>query len=539
MNIQLAEKIIYNLATLYNVNIFCVCSGSRNVPFIYVLSTTKRFTVFPFFDERSAGFFALGCIRRTCQPVAVVTTSGSAVAELLPSVVEAYYSNLPLILLTADRPSNLRNTAAPQTIQQIGIFSHYVENTFDLENSLDFDLSPWSAKQPCHINVCFDEPLLDKGQTQVQTICTSSSNIKSNFIANENLQRNKDISSIERFFSISCNPVLILSEMPNNIRNQLIKVLSYLKCPIYAEALSGLRESNILAPLILHSGEKILNQWVLDKKIDGVIRIGRRPCARFWMDLEKQYSDLPVLSVSDQFYSGLSQRPSAVSFTSFFKYVDHSLDKCLCPNLEILIQQDRQKARTLQMLLKKYPLSEQHLVQSFSNKIPTDSLLFLGNSLPIREWNLFATYENRNLKYTGNRGTNGIDGLISSFLGESKESHQNWCLIGDISCLYDLTAPWILKHLLNNGSYFIVVINNGGGQIFSSLPAVSSLPSAGSVLLKNPHQLTFEKWAQLWGMHYYPLHTWPDKLCFQSPAVIELIVHRQQTQQLTEALKQL
>ncbi len=539
MNIQLAKKVIDDLAALYNVDTFCVCSGSRNVPFVYALSTAKGFTTFPFFDERSAGFFALGCIRRTHHPVAVITTSGTAVAELLPSVVEAYYSSLPLILLTADRPSILRRTAAPQTIQQIGIFSHYVDNTFDLENSLDFDLSQWSARRPCHINVCFDEPLLDIKHTPVQTRNSPSGKKKFDFIVNKDEQWSEDEKTIADFFSASRNPVFILSEMPNKFRGQTEDILSHLKCPIYAEALSGLRESDILDPLILKSGDKILNEWVLDKKIDGVIRMGRRPCTRFWMDLEKKHSSLPVLSVSDQSYSGLSRRPSAVSFKSFFKFSDCLLNKRLCPPLEALIQQDRQRAKTLQMLLKKYPLSEQSLVQSFSSKIPANSLLFLGNSLPIREWHLSATYKNNKLKYTGNRGVNGIDGLISSFLGESQASHQNWCLLGDLSCLYDLTAPWVLKHLPNKGDYFIVVINNGGGQIFSSLPALSSLPSVGSALLRNPHQLTFEKWAQLWDMHYYQLEEWPEKFCFQSPAVIELVVHRQQTQQLTEALKQL
>lgn len=125
---------------------FCVCAGSRNSPLLAVLGVD----VFSFVDERSAAFFALGRIKLHSSPVAVVTTSGTAAAELLPAAIEAYYSGLPLILITADRPARFRGTGAPQSIEQAGLFGVYAETS----------LPSWSGSRPLHLNVEFDEPLL-------------------------------------------------------------------------------------------------------------------------------------------------------------------------------------------------------------------------------------------------------------------------------------------------------------------------------------------------------------------------------------------
>ena len=130
---------------------FCVCAGSRNSPLLAVLGSSDAKT-YSFVDERSAAFFALGRAKRDGVPVAVVTTSGTAVAELLPAAIEAFYSTTPLVFVTADRPERYRGTGAPQCIDQVGIFGSYAEVT--LEN--------WTRTKPLHLNIEFDEPLLDE-----------------------------------------------------------------------------------------------------------------------------------------------------------------------------------------------------------------------------------------------------------------------------------------------------------------------------------------------------------------------------------------
>ncbi|HEY0158727.1 MAG TPA: thiamine pyrophosphate-binding protein [Thermoanaerobaculia bacterium] len=128
----------------------CVCAGSRNSPLLAVLGSDAHATLYSFVDERSAAFFALGRFKLHGNPVAVVTTSGTAVAELLPAAIEAYYSGIPLILITADRPARYRGTGAPQSIEQVGIFGVYAETS----------LESWSRTKPLHLNIEFEEPLL-------------------------------------------------------------------------------------------------------------------------------------------------------------------------------------------------------------------------------------------------------------------------------------------------------------------------------------------------------------------------------------------
>jgi 2-succinyl-5-enolpyruvyl-6-hydroxy-3-cyclohexene-1-carboxylate synthase len=154
-NIERARALINDVCAL-GVNDFCVCAGSRNSPLLAVLGgggqAPSPVRLYSFVDERSAAFFALGRAKRDGRPVAVVTTSGTAVAELLPAAVEAFYSATPIVLVTADRPARFRGTGAPQCIDQIGIFSTYAETRAD----------SWSRVGPLHLNIEFDEPLIDE-----------------------------------------------------------------------------------------------------------------------------------------------------------------------------------------------------------------------------------------------------------------------------------------------------------------------------------------------------------------------------------------
>ncbi len=600
MNIALSEKLIHQLVHLYSVRTFCLCPGGRNAPLVSVLAQSKGLEILSFFDERSAGFFALGRIRRDQRPVVVLTTSGSAVAELLPSVIEAWYSSLPVVLLTADRPSSYRLTGAPQSMEQKEIFGPYVGRAYDLENSLDFDLSDWDGTSPCHINVCFDEPLVD-GEVPALHFRDQNNNkpdpgpkdkqragamagtgpvdkkgtgkvLPNHFPSPQEMEK-----SLNSFFKKVKKPLCLLAEMPEKFQSETENILSYFGFPVYAEALSGLRESKKL--FILRSGEGILKWMVQNKKVDGVLRLGRRPVARFWQDLEKlnqpgtrqaepaprglpfeksavfglfsshkanvkhAFSNkisinphLPVLSVSDQSYSGLSRAGPALSFEAFFEWAGRNRQKTQAKkalkfeisNKISIAEEDKKHHVRLLDLLDKYPLSEPALIRDFSQKIPEGSLLFLGNSLPIREWNGTAGFE-KTLKYMGNRGINGIDGQLSTFLGACEHNRSNWCLTGDLSALYDLSSLWAFRQLREKPSCFIVVVNNSGGRIFSSLFA--------DPLFINEHNLSFQKWAEMWHFHYYFLTRWPDKLSFRSPAIIELKVDPAHTVQFWRSAK--
>ena len=146
-NIERARRLVERVRAA-GVEDFCVCAGSRNSPLIVALADAQALS---FVEERSAAFFALGRVKQG-RMTAVVTTSGTAVAELLPAAIEAHYSALPLVLITADRPARYHGTGAPQAIEQAGIFGPYAATSID----------DWTRTTPLHINIEFDEPLIDE-----------------------------------------------------------------------------------------------------------------------------------------------------------------------------------------------------------------------------------------------------------------------------------------------------------------------------------------------------------------------------------------
>ena len=158
-NIKMSENLLIQLSEL-GVQDYVFCSGSRNAPLIQLLEKSKGLNLYSFFDECSAAFFALGRVKKSNRPVAVITTSGTAVAQLLPACIEAYYTGCPLIFITADRPKSYRSTGAPQSIEQVGIFTDYVSANYDLDCSINFNIE--TPISPIHINICFDEPLIDQ-----------------------------------------------------------------------------------------------------------------------------------------------------------------------------------------------------------------------------------------------------------------------------------------------------------------------------------------------------------------------------------------
>lgn len=158
MNTNLASAVLDHLYQL-DVTDIVICPGGRNAPLVAALDKTSRFQCYYWYEERSAAFFALGKAKVKQCPVAVITTSGTAVGNLLPAAMEAYYSGIPLVMVTADRPRRFRGSGAPQTAEQVNIFGRYAIIEQDLEAGETCDLSQWNKTGAAHINVCFEEPL--------------------------------------------------------------------------------------------------------------------------------------------------------------------------------------------------------------------------------------------------------------------------------------------------------------------------------------------------------------------------------------------
>ncbi|NGX43080.1 MAG: 2-succinyl-5-enolpyruvyl-6-hydroxy-3-cyclohexene-1-carboxylate synthase [Chlamydiae bacterium] len=163
MNSLLARHVLEEVGKT-GVSEFCICPGGRNAPFVVALRFLTKVKQYHLFEERSAAFFALGRAKALDKPVAVLTTSGTAAAELLPATMEAYYSGVPLLLITADRPRRFRGSGAPQSADQVGLFGKYTIFSEDLAMTEICKIKQWDLSAPAHLNVCFEEGREERGE---------------------------------------------------------------------------------------------------------------------------------------------------------------------------------------------------------------------------------------------------------------------------------------------------------------------------------------------------------------------------------------
>ncbi len=506
-----------SLQWLWSVGVreICLCPGGRNAPFVVALENKTPFKIHLGFDERATGFYALGLAQNGQRPVAVIVTSGTAVAELLPAVMEAHYTRTPLVVISADRPSRMRGTGAPQTVEQVGIFTSYVERCVDMEG--EFVAPPWQQQTTLHLNICFDEPLVGLSDSPDRPVSLSDSPYRPvsgsdsldrpfvlGDIANTTVGNNFELEGRARFQEDLENSHAVEAAWMRFCKNSkkalvFVSTLTSSEVPavrqwlerwpgwVYAECTSGLRE--IKHAGLICSGEKRVQQMLASGEVDSVIRIGGVPTARAWRNLEK--SETPVFSLSRRPFSGLSRGEF------FCVSLENILPKLGLPHFdETVLTAARAKdmfySQHRQELLTRYPQSEPAMVQALSRQILADTsrgAVYIGNSLPIREWDSFAE-RNQPVFVQANRGANGIDGQLSSALGFLQPQRTLWVVLGDLTTLYDANALWFWQK--NSQPLKLVVINNQGGKIFERL--------FNKNIFYNEHRIHFSEWAKMWGL---------------------------------------
>jgi 2-succinyl-5-enolpyruvyl-6-hydroxy-3-cyclohexene-1-carboxylate synthase len=461
MDVKASNPALSAIQTCISLGVkeYVICSGARNSALIASITSVPDAIVYHHPEERSASYFALGRSIKTQLPVVVVTTSGTAASELLPSVIEAYYQAIPLVLLTADRPIRFRGKGAPQAIEQDNLFGDYAGNC----------INQWGKDRPLHINVPLEEP--------TPAEITHSQYCNDVKVAGETLRSTIQVETqaLQGFLDEKGQLMVIVGCLPLSWQTPVKDFLHRLNVPVLAEATSGVRED---FPL-----------FTISKDPERLLRIGGVPASGIWREIEEK-ENVAVCSVAPNGLPGLARESLVV------RWPDWAALK-----IPELVQRTESNVRSVDFLVEKYPLSEHSWVRRLSELIPEGSLVFLGNSQPIREWNITATHDKRELRCFANRGANGIDGGVSTFLGLSVEEEDSWAVVGDLTAIYDLAAPWIIKQL-PNANRRIVVINNGGGRIFRRLPALQELSESQMKLVENPHDVGFKGWAEMWSMSY-------------------------------------
>ncbi|GAB3800618.1 2-succinyl-5-enolpyruvyl-6-hydroxy-3-cyclohexene-1-carboxylic-acid synthase [Virgibacillus kimchii] len=499
-----------------------ISPGSRSTPLALPVAENENLREWVIIDERSAAFFALGMAKKTNRPVALICSSGTAAANYFPAIVEAKYSRVPLVILTADRPHDLRDVGAPQAIEQIKLYGEYVkwfhemalpEATPEMLNYVRskaaravFNASEGNPG-PVHLNFPFREPLspdfsLDNiwgGPDAGKSFSPAMDGEKR--LSPDQLEGLMDRLKDKEKGIFVCGP-----QVNETFTRHLTKLAAKWGWPILADPLSQLRSGDHAKAEIIESYDALLRHEEIREtlKPDVIIRFGAMPVSKAYLFYVKQHKDVQQFIVEN--YSGY--REPAGNRTEFI-FADASL---LCEDLEAAQQtvhkQEEWLAKWQHMnqvakkhLLKKdqQDITEGEAVRGLMEVIPDNSSIYVGNSMAVRDLDTFFLSTEKKLSVLANRGANGIDGMVSSGLGAAAAGHPVTLVLGDLSFFHDMNGLLAAKHYKLNIT--IVVINNNGGGIFSFLPQAKE-PKHFEALFGTPLDIDFRDAVSMYGGEY-------------------------------------
>ncbi|MEE8580222.1 MAG: 2-succinyl-5-enolpyruvyl-6-hydroxy-3-cyclohexene-1-carboxylic-acid synthase [Myxococcota bacterium] len=509
----------------------CVCPGSRSAPLAIAAARQPGLKIWSHIDERSAAFFALGQAKATRAPVALVCTSGSAAANFHPAVIEAHYARVPLIVLTADRPPEAWDWGTGQTIDQLRLYGSHVRwfalapppevgrtmlryaRVLACRAVAEATGHPWG---PVHLNIPFREPL-DPTPAPDET--------PEHFARDDRLatlgrgplpytrmRRGAGIapaSEVERLAElalrcergvIACGPMDASPELAEAIT----ALASATGWPVLAEPTSQLRRGPHVerGPVVAGSDLFLrVEAFAEGHAPELVLRVGAPPTSksmRVWLEY---HSPQHVLLLDPD---GGWAEPSQL-LSEVLQFEPTALCNALVDNLgsvrlaraesdwrrAFLAAETRCRALVDRELAAEGDLLEAQLVRDLGEALPDDALLYVSNSMPIRDLDAFLPTSPRPLRILCNRGANGIDGLLSSALGAAAQHDGPVVLFcGDLSFVHDLGA--LVAAQRHGLALSIVLVNNGGGGIFSRLPIAAFRDEIDFAdLFQTPHGIDF------------------------------------------------
>ncbi len=520
-----------------------ISPGSRNAPLILSFPASKKFTCLSIVDERSAAYFALGLSRSRGCPVALICTSGTAVLNYAPAIAEAYYQQIPLVVISADRPPEFIDQADGQTIRQNGIFNNFIRYQCQLpvgelsdgEKSLTdrllneaFRNALGLVKGPVHINVPFNEPLYgqaDPGDYSGVRIVPVSSVLDVNETMIKELA--DELADYRKILFVTG------AASPDENLIMLISSLERLGVVIVAENLS-----NISGQKVFENTDRVLEGFsdgdenfrpdllitldfpVLSKKIKQRLRVFS-PVAHW------HFSNQDVLV--DTYQCLTRQIPGDP--VKILSSVVQKMKVLPSEYFQLWEEADGKTATLHNEFLDVMPWSDFMAFEILSRYIPSGQEIHLANSTPVRYAQLFKWKENQT--FFANRGTSGIDGCVSSAAGSAYPGRQPVTLItGDLAFFYDSNGLW---HQYLPDSFRVIVVNNGGGGIFRFIPGPSET-SELEPFFEARGDYKCRGIAETFGLQYYAAanrselqqtldHFWQDK---GGPALLEVFTPGQE-----------
>ena len=480
--------------------------GSRNAPLTIGFASDPFFTAYSIVDERCAAFFALGLAQQLRAPVVVVCTSGSALLNYYPAVSEAYYSHIPLVVISADRPASKIDIGDGQTIHQrhaLALHTGYNANLSEEDKALSYNTyllnealnTAALQRLPVHINAPFEEPLY-------QTLPAPTAHFHNEPKISK--QAALDPDKLLQFINQGCYPkkmVLIGVLPPGAIEQKWIAwlekdpsilVLTENTANVVADSFIGMIDT-FLAPIEKENLQELLRPdilisvggMVVSKKIKEFLR-KYPPKAHYCIDEQVGYDTFFVLT-----------HHFKTNINTFLETIVPKLSSVASSYKDTWLSLYRKTLQKREMFLETIPFSDMASYKAIFEHIPTAYHIQISNSAPIRYAQLF--YSKADWQVYCNRGTSGIDGSTSTAIGASVVSPLPTLLItGDLSFFYNSNALWC-NYIPKN--FKIIVINNAGGGIFRILPT-NKETSFFETFQETTHSLTAEHLCKMYGLSY-------------------------------------
>lgn len=506
-------KQVYTFASelyAYGVREVVISPGSRSTPLAIAFEAHPNIKTWIHPDERSAAFFALGLIKGSERPVAILCTSGTAAANYTPAIAESQISRIPLIVLTSDRPHELRSVGAPQAINQVNMFANYINFQFDMPvadgsqemlNTINYQMQIASQylygphRGPIHFNLPFREPLTpDLEMTE---------NLKSEHKILPHYQKNIDIQDIKNILKDK-KGLIIVGDMQHQAVDQILTYATIHDLPILADPLSQLRKFN--HPNVITTYD-LLYRSHLNIDADFIIRVGKPVISKKlnqWLTRTNAFQILVQNNDKIDVFPTPPHISYEISANDFFRSLvnEPTVNRKDWIERWQSIEAQSRKAITQHM---SQATDESAFVSTLIQKLTKDDALFVSNSMPIRDVdNLLFDSE---VEVYANRGANGIDGVISTALGMAVHKRVT-LLIGDLAFYHDMNGLLMAK--LNDIHINVVILNNDGGGIFSYLPQKTAAEQYFERLFGTPTGLNFEYTAMLYDFSFKRLNNITD-----------------------------
>ncbi len=519
----IVEELVRN-----SVNHFVVCPGSRSTPLIQAIARNADAEATIWLDERGGAFHALGRARAEGWPCAVVTTSGTAVANLLPAVVEASLDGVPMILLTADRPHELREVGANQSIKQTGIFADHVRWMFDLPapdlqmparavlTTVDEGVhrARGAHPGPVQLNCPFREPLAPTPEAwdrawlePIQSWLDDDESLVA--FASGEFEENLFVDGLLEQMRTAKRGVVVMGTLDRFDAIEAVSIAGRLGWPVWTDVRSGMRLGPRFPGQSVHL-DRLLATGAVEAP-DVVLQFGGRLTSkRMQTFLDAGHADTYILVDAD---------PSRMDPGHQVTNRVHCAVHLFCETLEGLLESRPHEGHVLDVasadarvdaaveaaVETETALTEPWVARWLTRRMDKDHALFIGNSMPIRDVQHYGATGGVELDVGTNRGASGIDGNVSTAAGFAQGSDTPATLLtGDLTLLHDVNALAMLPALEH--PLTIVVVNNGGGGIFSFLP-IAEHEDVLRPYVETPHDIHFEGICASFGLPYAHVDT--------------------------------